>query len=130
MVTGEVKAKTLTLKELIVQFIRRHSLSPKTQQYYRDILSKFEWYARTQGWPSDPNLITRSHVRDFIDYAATEKYRWPEASRSWYELAAPATVHHYGVAVKALFNWAEEEEHIEKSPVQRLKLAPPAKLQA
>jgi len=125
MVVTKVKPKTPTLTELIIQFTRRHSLSPRTQQYYRDILSKFEWYARTQGWPSDPNLITRSHIRDFIDYVASEKYRWPEAPRSSYKLATPATVHHYGVAVKALFNWAEQEEYIEVSPGQRLKLAPP-----
>jgi len=123
MVT-QTKAKTLTLSHLISKFIERRSLSAKTRQYYTDILSKVEWYARTQGWPSDPNLITRSHLRDFIDYIATEKYRWPEALRPCYKLAAPSTVHHYGVAIKALFNWAEEEEYIERSPGQRLNLAP------
>ncbi len=123
MVT-ELKPKTLILKELINQFIER-PLTPKTRLYYTEILSRFEWYARSQGWPAGLNLITRSHLRDFLDYVRTEKYRWPEAPRSSYSKAAPATVYHYGVAVKSFFNWAEQEEYIEVSPGQRLKLAPP-----
>ncbi len=122
---NETETKTQTLKNLINQFIERHHLAPKTRDYYRDILGKFEWFARDQGWPSDPNLITRSHLRAFLGYVSTEEYRWPESPRSWYKKAAPATVHHYGVAVKSFFNWAEDEEYIEHSPGSRMKLSPP-----
>lgn len=118
------KTKT-TLKDLINQFIDRPHLSPKTRGYYQDILWKFEWFARHQGWPTDPRLITRGHLREFLTYVSTEEYRWPESPRSWYKKASPATVHHYGVAVKSLFNWAEDEEYIEKSPGARMKLSPP-----
>jgi len=114
---NETKTKTQTnLKKLINQFIERSHLSPKTRDYYRDILGKFEWFARNQGWPNDPNLITRNHLREFLTYVSTEEYRWPESPRSWYKKASPATVHHYGVAVKSFFNWAEDEEYIEHSP--------------
>jgi len=124
MVT-QVNPKTLTLGDLINQFARCPTLAKRTQQFYTDILSKFEWYARSQGWPTDPNLITRSHLYDFINYVRNEKHRWPEGRRSWYKPAASATVHHYAVVVKSLFNWAEDEEYIERSPAQRMKLAPP-----
>jgi len=40
----------------------------------------------------------------------------PRTPRSWYKPAAPATVYKYGVAVKSFFNWAEQEEYIERSP--------------
>jgi len=123
---NETKTKTqTTLKKLINQFIERSHLSPKTRDYYRDILGKFEWFARNQGWPNDPNLITRNHLREFLTYVSTEEYRWPESPRSWYKKASPATVHHYGVAVKSFFNWAEDEEYIEHSPGARMKLSPP-----
>jgi len=111
MVT-QVNPKTLTLGDLINQFARRPTLAKRTQQFYTDILSKFEWYAR-------------SHLRDFINYVRNEKHRWLEGWRSWYKPAASATVHHYAVAVKGLFNWAEDEEYIERSPAQRMKLVPP-----
>jgi len=48
--------ETLTLTDLINQFIERPNLSPKTRGYYTDILWKFEWFARNQGWPTKRGL--------------------------------------------------------------------------
>lgn len=122
----ETKTKTLTLDDLIIRFLAsRRTGAGGTLDHYRTILSKFLWYARTYGWPADPNLITRSHLQEFLNYVATEKYRWPEAPRSSHKKAAPATVHHYGRAVKTLFNWADEEEYLDDNPSRRLKLGPP-----
>ncbi len=120
------KVSTITLPELIQKFLAsRKNLAPSTQDFYRNILGKFLWYLRNQGWPTDPNLITRDHLRGFVDYVATEEHRWPEGRHSWYKKAAPATAHHYGRGVKTFFSWAEEEEYLDHNPSLRLRLGSP-----
>jgi len=122
-----METKPLTLTQLITAFLAsRQGLnrSRHTLDYYRIVLTNFEWYARTNGWP-EPALITKGHLREFLNYVATETYRWPGASRSAYKPASPATVHHYGRVIKCLFNWAEEEEYLEPNPAARLRLGSP-----
>jgi len=124
MVT-QLKKETLTLPDLITRFLGRHGLSPRTRDYYQNILSHLTWYARANDWPESVEELTRGHVRDFLDYVATQKHRWPEGRRPSYQKAAPATVYHYGKAVKSFLNWAEDEEYLEINPIARLKIAPP-----
>lgn len=124
MVT-ELKPRTLTLHDLIIRFLdSRRNCAAGTRQYYAILLNNFDWYARFNRWP-EAEGITRDHIRDFLDYVATETYRWPEAQRSWYKPAAPATVHHYGRVIKTLFNWAQEEEYLGHNPSLRLKIGSP-----
>lgn len=118
------KTQTPTLRHLITIFCQRRNLAAKTRDYYLNILGNFEWYARTYNWPP-PEGITRDHVRQFLDYVATEDHRWPSGRRSAYRKAAPGTVNHYGKAVKCLFNWAEDEEYLDSNPIRRLKLGLP-----
>ncbi len=124
MVT-QLKKETLTLHDLITRFLGRHGLSPRTRDYYQNILSHLGWYARKNDWPEPVEELTRGHVRDFLDYVATQKHRWPEGRRPSYERAAPATVYHYGKAIKTFLNWAEDEEYLTVSPIARLKIAAP-----
>jgi len=125
MVT-QLRKETLTLPEVIDRFLNRYGLSPRTRDYYRNILANLNWYARQNGWPEHIDGITRGHVRDFIDYVATQKHRWPQGHRQSYQrAAAPATVYHYAKVVKTLLNWAEDEEYLEVSPVARLKIQSP-----
>ena len=126
MVT-ELKVKTVTLTDIITRFLssrRNLNRSPNSLEYYRILLGNLEWYARTNLWP-DVGHITRGHLRDFLDYVATESFRWPGARRCSLKPASPATVHHYGTVVKCLFNWAEDEEYIDLNPASRLKLGSP-----
>ena len=118
------KTKPLTLRHLITQFSQRRNLATKTKEYYLNILSNFEWYAHFNNWPP-PEDITRDHIRQFLDYVATEEHRWPEGRRAAYKKASPGTIHHYGRAVKCLFNWAEDEEYLNSNPIRRLKLGSP-----
>ena len=119
-----LKTETTTLGGIIARFLARGDLSPKGRAYYQNIFSKLDWFSRKHGWPEAAG-ITRDHVRDFVDYVATEKRRWPQAGRGTYKAAAPATVYHYTKAVKTLFNWAEAEEYLSQNPVARLKVRPP-----
>jgi len=108
MVTKQ-KPGPLTLRDLITRFLGRRNLSPRTVDYYSNILSHLQRYAGQNDWPEQVENITRGHIRDFLDYVATERHRWPEGRRSSYEKASPATVHHYGKVVKTFLHWAEDE---------------------
>jgi len=118
-----------SLSYLVQNFLlsRRH-LRPKSLSYYQTCLGNLEWYARKSGWPESIEEITRDHVREFLSYIETERNRWGyhDISRSSSRPASPGTVRHYGQVVKILFNWAEAEELLDKNPMRRLKLRPPA----
>ncbi len=122
MVTATVRQKT-SLRDLITRFINRPNLSERTRESYANLLGNFEGYARAKAFPG-PQDITREHVREFLDYVATEGYRWPWG-RTTSKKAAPATVHHYGKALKTFFSWAVDEDYLDDSPLVRLKLGSP-----
>jgi len=117
-------SKAARLQDLITRFCNRRDLAARTRVYYSNILSHFEWYAGAQGWP-EVSLITRDHIRDFMEYVATEEFRWPEGGQPAYRRASTATVHHYGKVVKTFFNWALDEEYLEANPAIRMKLGRP-----
>ncbi|MBA7714929.1 Tyrosine recombinase XerC [subsurface metagenome] len=119
------ETRTLTLSQLVGRFLSsRRDLSPKTLKYYGSILANFEWYAGREGW-TEAESITRENIRDFLAYVETESYRWPGMRRCACKPASRGTIHHYGKVVKTLFNWAEEEEYLDKNPALRLRLGPP-----
>ncbi len=122
MVTTIVRPKT-SFRDLMTRFIDRPNLSERTRDYYANLLGNFERYARSKAFPG-PQEITREHVREFLDYVATEEHRWPWG-RPTSKKAAPATVHHYGKALKIFFNWAVDEEYLDHNPLERLKLGSP-----
>ena len=71
---------TLTLPDLIARFIQsRRYLSPRTVDYYQRCLSGLAGFATKEGWPN-PGEITREHIRDFMDYVATEPHPEDEAA--------------------------------------------------
>ena len=118
--------QSLTLPDLISRFIQsKRYLSPKTVDYYQRCLLGLEWFARLQDWP-EPNYLERSHIRNFIEYIATEPHRWAgDGRRSTMRKASTGTVNHYARVAKSFFNWAFDEEYIEKSPTLRMKLPRP-----
>ncbi len=122
MVTTTVRPKT-SLRDLITRFINRPNLSERTRDYYANLLGNFERYARSKAFPG-PADLTRDHIREFLDYVANEESRWPWG-RTTSKKAAPATVHHYGKALKIIFNWAVDEEYLDHNPLERLKLGSP-----
>jgi len=125
MVTLTGTKTELTLSNLIGDFLlsRRH-LRPLTVLFYRTYLNNFGWYAQKNGWPSAAGEITRDHLTAFLAYVATEKNRWGynDSSRSSSRPASPGTVHNYRRVLKILFNWAEQEEYLDRNPALRMKL--------
>lgn len=125
-VLPRVHSRPHTLAALIDRFIAsRARLSPRTVEYYQMCLSGLEYFATREGWPAVAE-ISRHHIRDFIDYVASEPHRWAgDGRRCTHRTASTSTVHHYGKVVKTFFNWALDEEHLENNPTQRLRLSPP-----
>ncbi len=123
---NQTLTQILTLSNLISRFIQsRRYLSPRTVDYYRMCLSGLEWFAQKEHWP-DPEEVTRDHIRDFMEYVASEPHRWAgDGRRCTFKKASPATVHHYAKVVKTFFNWAMDEEYLEKSPTLRMRLPRP-----
>ena len=108
--------------------ISRRQLAPHTQRYYETCLKNFKWYAEHEGWPEAAGLITRDHIRSFLEYVGSSKNRWGyrDPTRSSSYLASSGTVHHYGRVVKRLFRWAsDEEEIVPDNGIWRLKLPQP-----
>lgn len=128
MVT-QTKQETLTLADLIYRFLQsRRYLSPRTVDYYRGCLGGLECFAQKEHWP-EPALITRGHIADFMEYLATEPHRWGDdqyGRRCTFKKASTGTVHHYAKVTKTFFNWALDEEYLEKSPTLRMKLPRPS----
>ncbi len=107
----------LTLPNLISRFRQsRRYLSPKTVDYYQMCLSGLEWCAKKERWPA-PEEITREHIRDFMEYVASEPHRWAgDGRRCTFKKASVGTVHHYGKVVKTFFNWAQEKKVLTTLP--------------
>jgi integrase len=68
-----------------------------------------------RGYPVDPAAIQRQHVEEFLIQLQTE----PLARTG--KPASPATVRNRFSALRRLFNWLEEEEEIDRSPMARMK---------
>lgn len=125
---------TLTLHELVSRFLQScrqvspksgRRLSPRTLEYYEGCLKGLLFFADAECWP-EPAQITRQHLRDFMDYLASEPQRWSGSGmRATSRKASPGTVHHYLKVAKTFFNWCEWEEYLETSPALRLRLPSP-----
>lgn len=124
---NQTLTQTLTLPDLIARFIQsRRYLSPRTVDYYQRCLSGLAGFATKEGWPN-PGEISREHIRDFMEYVATEPHRWAgDGRRCTFRKASTGTVHHYGKVTKTFFNWALDEEYLEKSPTLRMRLPRPS----
>jgi len=127
--TTRTQPQAITLAKLIAAFlISRRQLAPQTQRYYETCLKNFKWYAEKEGWPEEAELITRDHIRQFLEYVRSKKNRWgySDPTRSSSYQAGSGTVHHYGRVVKRLFRWAsDEEEIVPDNGIWRLKLPHP-----
>lgn len=119
----KLPTSTPSLPELVRRFLRsRQHLRPKTQEYYREKLEGMLYFANLKQWPQDPTLITRNHIRDFVDYVATEEFRWHgDGRRGTYKKASPGTVYHYAKVMRTFFTWCEDEDYLETSPATKYK---------
>jgi len=122
---------TASLQSLVRGFAltkKTDGKSPRTVQYYEGMLRHFLWYATKENWPSDAGLITEWHIREFLDYVASETYRWGlsgNGSERCQGRASYSTVHHYYATLRVFFNWCVGEGLLTQSPVAKIKVRNP-----
>jgi len=72
------------------------------------------------------HLITRFFdAKRHLAPGTLEFYGTMLGNFEWYKKASPSTVHHYGLVIKTLFNWAEDEGYLDDNPSRRLKIGGP-----
>ena len=127
----KLKAPTTSLESLVRGFVltkKTDGKSPSTVKYYEGLLRHFLWYATQANFPSDAGLITGWHIREFLDYVASETSRWGlkgNGSEPCQRQASHSTVHHYFTTLRVFFNWCVVEGFLGQSPLAKIKVSNP-----
>jgi len=120
-----------SLKSLIKGFVLTkltEDKSPRTVEFYQENLKRFLWYTEKEKWTDDVRHITEWHIRDFLNYVATETNRWGlkgNGSETSQRKPSYATVHHYFVVLSCFFNWVVGEGFLPQSPMVKIKVSKP-----
>ncbi len=116
-------------QELIEEWLdycKAGGLAAKTLLDYREFVSRFYWWwadysHKDEGKEPYPAYVTTKHVREFAAYLrTTADIRWGTAVQPGRQTLSPTTVSTYGRHVKVFFNWLEQEEYIEHTPINRI----------
>ena len=128
----KVAPPTASLQSLVRGFIltkKTDGRSPRTVHYYEGMLRHFLWYATKENWPANAGLITEWHIRELLNYVASETNRWGlngNGSERCQCLASYSTVHHYYATLRVFFNWCVGEGFLVQSPLAKIKLRNPS----
>ncbi len=125
-------------QDLIEEWIaygKASGLAPKTLIDYREFVSKFYWWwaehehehapkgadnGPGSGKTPHPVDVTTRDVRDFAAYLRTPlAFRWGAPVPPRLQTLSPTTVTTYGRHLKVFFNWLEQEEYIDRTPINR-----------
>ena len=120
----------LSLSSLVQGFIFSLAADGKaltTVNYYQGNLRRFLWYAKEHGWPDDPRTIDAWKIREFLVYAGTARNRWGTTGNGSENCREPSRTGgwRYYRTLKRFFNWAVQEDFMEKSPLSGIKPKPP-----
>lgn len=88
--------------------LRADGASPRTLDVYGDVSALFHNWLLERRYSTDPNLIEKQHVEEFLIWLREERQ------------AKPATVRNRFSALRRFFNWLVEEEELERSPMERM----------
>ncbi len=100
--------------------------SPRTIEYYRDLLRPLLDYARDKGWSDGVSSLDAHRVREFLSWAGSRTCEHSVGNGSKRVMKAkPSTAWPYYRAVRRLFNWALEEGYLKSSPLTTIHFKPP-----
>ena len=104
--------------------------SEKTRKGYQDALEKFLWWYKDAGYyrrlGAHPRNVTRSAIEEFMVYLQEPNaVRWGKpstANNGFRDTLSDATIDHYARTVRAFFNWLVNQDHIDKSPFDKVEV--------
>ena len=100
--------------------------SPRTIEYYRDLLRPLLDYARDKGWSDGVSSLDAHRLREFLSWAGSKacEHSIGNGARR-VRKAKPSTAWPYYRALRRLCNWAIEEGYLESSPLAKIHFKPP-----
>ncbi|MDH5781975.1 MAG: hypothetical protein OEZ07_05345 [Dehalococcoidia bacterium] len=100
--------------------------TPRTIDYYRDLLCLLLDYARDKGWSDGISLLNAQRLREFLSWAGSRTCEHSVGNgTSRVRKAKPSTAWPYYWALRRLFNWAVEEGFLKASPLATIHFKPP-----
>ncbi len=113
-----MKTSKLELENLIQGFILAYQAegkSPNTIEWYRNFITRFLRFLKSNSYPTKIRYINKDHIRAFIRYLQTEA-RTPYKERP----LSQATVQGYVRTLKAFYSWVSREEYIASNPMAKI----------
>lgn len=110
----------LTLEKLIEGYrlcCQAEAKSHKTIEWYGSFLARFSTFLKQNQLPDDPCLITKEHIRAFIQHLQKEA-RTPRTNLP----LSPITVQGYVRTLKAFFSWLEKEDYVNHNVMDHIPL--------
>lgn len=96
-------------------------LSPRTIEFYRGHLERYQWWCREHGVSMDPNEHNQHNIRDFFNYLSTASERWGGGHTMSVKEITPKTYDAYRRALNRWYSWLVDQEYIESSPMAKVR---------
>ncbi len=126
--TAEPRHKTvaLTIDELTSRYALSNQAdgkSPKTIAWYRDILSQFSAYLKTERYPCHLSAISLDIVRGYVLYLRHKpKFKGHPFTPTQTDYLSPRTVQCHVRALKAFSSWLHAEGYTPENRLKNLKI--------
>lgn len=97
--------------------------SPKTIEWYADILRRFFGFLSEKGYSASVKNIGRKEVREYVRYLQNVD-RWPHRPNNGKDLGklSPDTVQGHVRGLKAFWGWLAEDGYIKSNPLVKYPL--------
>lgn len=122
--------KAIRLQDLVEGFLfslQAEGRAPRTHEYYDKLLRHLLFYAKSQDWSEQVDLLDAKRIRQFLSWVGSRSFGYTTGNGSRrFTKSKPSTAWPYYKALRRLFNWSVEECLIEASPVKDIHFkAPP-----
>ncbi len=120
------KVEALTIKELISRHVHSNEAdgkSPKTITWYREMLTQFSTYLKTERYPCHLSAVNMDIVRGYVLYLRHKpKFKGHPYTPEQDKPLSPKTVQCHVRALKAFSSWLYSDGYTEENRLKNLKL--------
>jgi site-specific recombinase XerD len=123
------KNKSIGLQELVEGFLfslQAEGRAASTYEYYEKLLRHFLYYAKSQDWPDELDLLDAKQIRQFLSWVGSRSFEYIAGNNGHrFIKAKPSTAYRYFKGLRRLFNWGVNEGLLEESPVKEIHFKTP-----